>query len=408
MPSKFWYVAANEYKQHVLKKRFILALLSVPMILAVSFGAGYASYLVERNLDPIGYVDQAGVLAKALPVPENLQPDDAVEIISYETEAQANSALEAGNIQGYYLIGPDYEDNQAVTLIYDNKVGENATDYFYTFFQVNVSAGLPDAVVERALDGFTVIRRDPSSSREFSPDEILNIVLPIVIGFIFTFVLTSGSGYFANAVSEEKENRTIEVLATSMSANEFILGKVLGIVGVIFTQVAVWGMVLALALIGANTLLELEWLNLANLDLSMLPLLLIWFVLCFFFFAGLTLTISSIVTETQESQQMIGIVSMPVGFSYWFIALIMNSPNSPLSVALSLIPFTAPTIMPLRLAFTTVPTAQYLLGLAILTISASFTIWLAARAYELGMLRFGKRLRLAELLKPQRNGSRKS
>ncbi|HKJ27606.1 MAG TPA: ABC transporter permease, partial [Anaerolineales bacterium] len=128
---------------------------------------------------------------------------------------------------------------------------------------------------------------------------------------------------------------------------------------------------------------------------------LLWFVLSFFFFAGLTLTISSTVTETQESQQMIGIVAMPVGFSYWFAALVINSPNSPLSIGLSLFPMTAPTIMPLRLAFTNIPTGQFLTGVGILLTSAIFTIWLAARAYELGMLRYGKRLRLADLLKPQ-------
>jgi ABC-2 type transport system permease protein len=98
---------------------------------------------------------------------------------------------------------------------------------------------------------------------------------------------------------------------------------------------------------------------------------------------------------------------MPVGFSYWFAVLVLNSPNSPLSVGLSMFPLTAPTIMPLRLAFTNIPPIQIALGIAILLGSALFTIWLAARAYELGMLRYGKRLRFADLFKPQNNGGRR-
>ena len=189
-----------------------------------------------------------------------------------------------------------------------------------------------------------------------------------------------------------------------MSANQFILGKILGIVMVIFTQVFSWLIFLVIALMGANAAFDVDWLDPSLLNLNILPVLFLWFILAFFVFAGITLTISSTVTETQEAQQMIGIVAMPVGFSYWFAVLVINSPNSPLSIGLSMFPLTAPTIMPLRLAFTNIPAGQLAIGAFILLVSGIGAIWLAARAYELGMLRFGQRLRLAELFKPQKNG----
>ncbi|HKJ26826.1 MAG TPA: ABC transporter permease, partial [Anaerolineales bacterium] len=240
MRSKFWYVAVYEFKRHVLKKRFLLAVFSVPLVLGASFLAGYVSYIVERNLDPLGYVDMAGILADPLPVPEDLIKDDAVDLIPYATDEEAKAALKNETIQAYYVIPPGYQTSREVFLVYSDEPGENAEDYFFTFLQVNVSAGLPEKVLTRALDGFDLTLRDPEGSRQFNSDQILNILLPVILGFVFTFVLTTGSGYFANAVSEEKENRTIEVLATSMSANQFILGKVLGIVMVIFTQVTSW------------------------------------------------------------------------------------------------------------------------------------------------------------------------
>ena len=189
-----------------------------------------------------------------------------------------------------------------------------------------------------------------------------------------------------------------------MSANQFIIGKVLGIVLVIFTQVLSWLVFFVAAFFGARALFDVEWLQSATVDLNIILLLVLVFIPAFFFFAGIALTISSTVTESTEGQQAIGIISMPVGFSYWFAALIVSNPNSPVSIGLSLFPFTAPTLMPLRAAFGIIPIEQFLACIAILTASAVFTVWLAARAYEMGMMQYGKRLRLRDLLRSNQNG----
>jgi ABC-2 type transport system permease protein len=221
---------------------------------------------------------------------------------------------------------------------------------------------------------------------------------------LFTFVLTSGSGYLSNAVTEEKENRTIEILSTSMSANEFILGKVLGIVMVIFTQVISWILFFVAAFFGARAAFDADWIDAAVLDFNLLLILFLLFVPAFFFFSGIALTISSLVTDSSEGQQAIGIISMPVGFSYWFAYLIITNPGSLFSITLSLIPFTMPTLMPLRLAFGLVPWSQIILGIVITSLAAVFTVWLAARAYEVGMMQYGKRIRLGELLRKSTRG----
>lgn len=104
----------------------------------------------------------------------------------------------------------------------------------------------------------------------------------------------------------------------------------------------------------------------------MLLVLVAVFIPAFFFFAGIALTISSTVTDSAEGQQAIGIISMPVGFSYWFAYLIISNPNSTFSVILSLIPFTAPTLMPLRLAFGVVPWEQVLILVVVTTLGGCF------------------------------------
>ena len=404
MRAKFWFVALNEYRKHVFKKGFILAIISVPALLAISFLAGYLTYIFTRNLDPVGYVDQAGVLSRAIPVPEEIGPDKKVEFISFDDLDSAERALQAGEIQAYYRIPADYAETRQVDLVYIDDPGENAEDDFLDFMRTNVSGDLPEKVRLLVLDGFSVIVRSLDGTREFSEKQALNLILPIVFGFLFTFVLTTGSNYLANAVTEEKENRTIEILSTSMSANEFILGKVLGIVMVIFTQVISWILFFVIAFFGARAAFDADWIDAAKLDINLLMILLLLFVPAFFFFAGIALTISSMVTDSSEGGQAIGIVSMPVGFSYWFAYLIISNPGSAFSVVLSLIPFTMPTLMPLRLAFGVVPWSQIALGVVITTLCAVFTIWLAARAYELGMMQYGKRIRLRELLRKSARG----
>ncbi len=407
MSNKFWFVALHEYRKHVFQKRFLLAILSVPALLVASFAAGFLAEFLSRNSDPVGYVDQAGVLADpiALPVESEILPP--VEIVAYPDEAAAEAALASGEIQAYYLLPAEYESNREVVLVFIDEPGDNAEGDFYDFMQLNASDEISESVRIRLLEGFTTVARSVDGSREFSERKVLNLLLPILFGFIFTFVLTSGSGYLANAVTEEKENRTIEVLSTSMSANQFIIGKVLGIVLVIFTQVVSWLGFFVIAFFSARAVFDEPWIAEAELDPNIFAALLLVFIPAFFFFAGIALTISSTVTESSEGQQAIGIISMPVGFSYWLVYPIMSNPGSPFSVGLSLFPLTAPTLMPMRLAFGVVPWQQLAICVGILSLGSMFTIWLAARAYEMGMMQYGKRIRIQELLRPARKGGRK-
>ena len=404
MKSKFWYVAQHEYRKHVFRKKFLLAIFSVPLLLGVSFLAGFVSEALQLRNEPIGYVDQAGVLADPVEVPEEIASIDPVEIIAFPDKESASRALEAEEIQAYYLFPDTYLLDREVTLVYIDDPGNNAKRDFRDFMQANLSTKLPAETRMRVLEGFAPTIRAMDGSREFNETRIFNLILPIVFGFMFTFVLTSGSGYLSNAVTEEKENRTIEMLSTTMSANQFIIGKVIGIVLVIFTQVVSWILFFLAAFYGARAAFDSDWIDAAVVEPGLLFQLVIIFIPAFFFFAGIALTISSTVTESAEGQQALAIISMPVGFSYWFAYVIISNPNSPLSIGLSLFPFTAPTLMPLRIAFGSVPMSQVLLLVAINTVGAIFTIWLAARAYEIGMMQYGKRIRLRELLRKPANG----
>lgn len=400
--SKFWYVALYEYKRHVLRKRFIWALLSVPLVLLIGGGTGALVERMEDNRDPVGYVDLGGALAEPLPVPEGAGSSDPVEIIAFSDETAARQALDAGDIQGYYLLSPEYPQSRQADLVYYQPPGDNAKVHFRAFLRVNLVTDLSPESAQLLLEDVDVVIQTPDGGREFSARNAINLILPALSGFVFMYLLTTTGGYLSGAVVEEKENRTMEILATSMSTNQFILGKIVGIIGIAFTQLIFWLAFFAAAILAGANALELDWLQISEIDVpALLPLLLV-LVPAYFLYAALYLTVSSTVTESTESQQMSGIFAMPLAFSYWFGVVIVSNPNGPLSVLLSLFPLTAPTLMSLRMAFTVVPMEQVLASAGILTASAALAIWLAARAFDLGMLRYGQRLRFKEILRPNR------
>lgn len=399
MMSKFWYVALNEYKRHVFRKGYILAIFSVPIVIFISIGAGYLAQMLQNNPDPLGYVDFSGVLKNAQPVPEGAGTRYPVEIIEFYDEDAARIALDSGEIQAYYLIAEDYLESNAVSLIYYEEPGDNAETHFRTFMRSNLIIDYPPEVAYRAMDGLDVIVRTPDGSRELSERNALNIAIPAATGFIFMFLLMTSSGYLAGAVAEEKENRTMEILATSMSTNQFITGKVLGILFVSMTQLVAWILFALIAFYVGGNVMEISWIQNAEIKSETILILLAILIPGYVMYTALAVMISGTVTEAAEGQQMVGMFSFPLGFSYWLAVLIVMNPNSLLSIILSMIPFTAPTLMSMRVAFTVVPMEQIILSAGILLACAILAIWLAARAFDLGMLRYGQRLSIRDLFK---------
>ncbi|MEJ2759108.1 MAG: hypothetical protein P8046_11560 [Anaerolineales bacterium] len=174
MSSKFWFVAQNEYRKHVFQKKFLLAIFSLPLLLLVTIGVGYFSSMMGDDSAPVGYVDMSGLLADPISVPEEITGDNPVAFVPYESNEAADAALEKGDIQAYYVIPPGYANSREVFLVYIEEPGNNAESDFFDFLQVNVSAGLPETVRTRVLEGFDITVRSMDGKREFSESKILN------------------------------------------------------------------------------------------------------------------------------------------------------------------------------------------------------------------------------------------
>lgn len=393
---KFWLVFKNEYLHHVLRKRFIFGVLSVPLFIGVSIGFGFLSTFLGTDRRPVGIIDHAGVLSAPLLMPETKEGiRNGTTFIFYDNSSEAQEALDSREIKGFYTIDAGYLDNGKVELTSIETLEGQVTADFSDLLRLNLLKDQPSDLQERLYTGPQITIRSLGDERSGGSSNFMEIFLPLVAGILFLMAVNVSGGYLLQAVVDEKENRTIEILMTSISTDQFMAGKIAGNLSVGLTQLLIW---LAATGVGAFFFLRMQA-EPSDLTVSsiFIGMLLLTSLPAFVMIAALMAMIGATTTEAREAQQMAGLFSLPIFIPLWFIQPIIENPNSPLSIGFSLFPFTSPLTLPIRVAFSTVPAWQIGLSFGILIAAAIGSVWLASRAFRLGMLRYGKRLAFREL-----------
>ena len=397
--TKILRVALHEYRRHVFNKRFVLGLLSVPLIILLLVGLVFLVISMESDSRPIGYVDYSSLLSDPLPAPKPEPPDRPVTMQPFETEAAARSALEAGEVQIYYVLPQDYRSSGKLTVVSMDKVKSSSRQQFYSFLSVNLLRNTDPQVAERLTKGAEVTVQSPDGSRSVSSQNWFSIFIPVIAGLAFMIVMFSIGGYLMQAVVEEKENRTMEVIVTSVSPDQFMAGKIIGNIAIGLTMILSWGLfIVVTVLIGRNYIEFLRGIQILPQTVTLLACVMLP---AFVMMAALMAAIGATVTEAREGQQVVGFLTMPVWIPYVLMTVIMSNPNSPLAVTLSMLPITAPLTMLFRDGSTILPVWQIALSAFIQAASAVGAIWLAGRAFRIGMLRYGKKVAWRELFARQ-------
>ncbi len=393
---KTWRVALHEYQRHVFTRRFLMGLLSVPFLMVVMIGLIFLIISMENNTRAVGYVDQSGLLAKPLSAPPVKAPDKAIEIQVYPDEDAANAALQAEIIQAYFVLPADYLSAGQLKVVYIENLKSPARGQFYDFLAVNLLSGLDASFSNRILTGDEIIIQAVDGSREISSETgWLGLFIPILAAMGFMVAMFTAGGYLMQAVVDEKENRTMEVVLTSVSPNQFMAGKILADMSIGLTQIFAWLIFIIIAFkVAAGNFEILQSIQISpQIILLSLVIQLPTFVMVSAFMALIGATVS----EAREGQQMIGLISLPIWIPYMLVGMIMENPNSPLAIGLSLFPLTSSLTMLIRQGITIIPGWQIAASAVILVICAIGAIWLAGRAFRLGMLHYGKRIAWREI-----------
>ena len=222
-----------------------------------------------------------------------------------------------------------------------------------------------------------------------------------IVGFMIYITIIMYGQVILAAVVEEKETRIAELLFSSVRSFPLLIGKLIGVSLVALTQFAIWALAFgAFALYGVNALAG-RGLNvtLPHLPPSFFLFFFLFFLLGYFIYATFYALVGSMVTTTQEGGQ----VAMPILFllitGFYLAFPVIRSPGSPLAFWVSMVPFFSPITMIVRIVTQTPPLWQIMLSLGIGFATVVLLMWLAARIYRIGMLMYGKRATIPEVLR---------
>jgi ABC-2 type transport system permease protein len=403
--NKIWLVARHQFMKEASKRSFILVLLALPLFLTITIGFGFLVARLDRSSAALGYVDHAGIMIQTLPD----SGGSDFQLVPFESRESALAALDEDQIDGFYVISEDYIESHDAELVYYESPPYQAIKLFEDTVRLNLMAGEPEIFVDRMLSGAAVTIRATDAKREYPADNPgFGIFLPLIVAAIFAFLVLTTSGYLTEVIVEEKENRTMEIVVTSMSTGRMMAGKILGAVGIAMVQLTTWILFLVAALWLGGNVLDISWLQSINPgwgDLLKVAIVAIPAYLCI---AALMTVIGSSLVDNQEANQ-VGAMSMFLLFlPIYAIVPLATNPNGPLALGLTFFPTTSIATVALRSLFVEVPTWQIAVSAAIALSTAIVLIWMAGKAFRLTMLRYGQRLRLTELFRRTVRGAKPS
>lgn len=397
--AKIWQIIRYEYTRHVFNKRFLFSLLSLPLAVILMVVVALLIGSFSTDTTPVGYIDQAGIITEPPPAEDSGDIfDPVIAFIKYADEDQARRDLEAEKIQAYYIIPEDYPDPLNIDLYYLEEPDGGVQSKFSGFVRQNLMASEDiDPQVEQRLEGGSLVTMAAlDGSREMREDQWYLIFTPFIAGIMFVVVVMTSGGYLLSAVVEEKENRTMEIVITSVNPGQLMTGKIIGNIAVGLTQLVIW---LIFGWIGLSVGGQF-WPVLRDFSLpaDYIGILLLIMLPSFVMIAAIMAAIGSTMTEMREAQQVSGLFSLPIMIPYYISSTIMMNPNGTVAMILSYFPLTAPITLLMRMAFTVVPPWQIAVNIAILVLFAIAAMWFAGRAFRMGMLRYGKKLSIKEIL----------
>ncbi|HVF67211.1 MAG TPA: ABC transporter permease [Pyrinomonadaceae bacterium] len=221
-------------------------------------------------------------------------------------------------------------------------------------------------------------------------------------GFVIYLSILLYGQVVLGAVVEEKETRIAEILFSSIRPFPLMMGKLIGVSLVALTQFAIWALAFALFSLYGVAVLAAQGVPISlnlNIPASAFAYLLLFFTLGYFLYASLYALVGSMVTTAQEGGQLAMPIIMMLVVGFYLVFPVMRGPDSPFAFWVSMVPFFAPITMLVRIMTQTPPGWQIALSLAIGFSTVALLIWLAGRVYRVGMLMYGKRATIPEMLK---------
>jgi len=362
----------------------------------------------ETNLDQyrrIAYIDRAitrePVISDEGPNPDHYQPvvnpavPDKPDAAAYDAlEAYAQQQLMDGKLDAYFVLPDEYVLTGQVDLYTTKNVPVALRENIEDFLRNQIAAQAPTTVAvpaSRLGNPAEMIVRDMETDSELTETALVGrILLPFIFVFLYFMATSTTAQFLMSGVVEEKENRLMEILATSLRPIELLWGKMLGLGGLALTQVLFWSIAgLLIALVNEDVH---DFFSGASFRPADIALMIVLFLLNFLLFSAIMMGIGAAVTAESESRQIAGFLTFIAVLPLALAASFFSNPDGPLPLFFTFFPFTAAVGLIMRLGLTTIPVWQIALSLAIQVVTVIVVMWAAAKIFRMGMLMYGKML----------------
>jgi ABC-2 type transport system permease protein len=398
-------ILRHEFLHTVKRRGFIIMTIIVPLIALLLIGvfqlvSGIAKPTVE--IMTIGYVDELGGF-------QQYTSQGNITLVRFDTPDDATEALIKGDIKEYFVIPPDYISTGVInryTLEKQLAALPATTAAINNFLSSNLLAGkVPAATIARIEAPLKVITIRLTETGAVAPEQggYGNFIIPAVFGILLALAIIFTSMYLLQGLGQEKENRLIEILLSSVSARQLLTGKVLGIGAAGLAQVAVWAISAPLLLNLASSSIG-GFVSTIQLPADFIVLAVVYFILGYSLFAVISASIGAVSSSSQEGQQLMGIFTIPLLIPLWFMSLIMLLPDSPVWVFFTIFPLSAPVVVIIRLGVSGIPAWQLVASIAVLVLSIIGILLLTIRIFRIYLLMYGKRPGIGEVLRSLRSG----
>lgn len=408
-------IISREYLERVRKKSFIIVTLLMPLFMIGMMIAPTLMMLYSTSdQKQVVVIDRSGLIA------DNLCETPEVTFIREDRMSKSeacNIYNEESGIFGILYIGETIEDRDSVQLITNSSSS--------MMFEQNIAAQIESIVerdklkaydidnleeilasIETNIDLATYVN-DGSGEEESmeSTSSGVNYILGIVLGMMLYMIIILYGQMVLTSVIEEKSSRVIDVMVTSCTPFQLMMGKILGIAAVALTQIGIWALLVLLAskflvpaVFSADVAAANDMMLVAALGtitdtgyLASLFACLVLFILGgFLLYASLYAAAGSAVDSIQDSQQFNSIIMIPIIISIIIMMSVFNDPNSPIAFWSSMIPFTSPIVMIARVPFG-IPVWEIIVSLIVLYLTFIATTYLASKIFRVGIFMHGKR-----------------
>jgi len=405
-----WLIAKREYLERIRTKAFLIATILIPLFMGVFvFGSGYLANRTKSSAHIAIVSTDASFsadLKQELQSGKNsgmrvdlLAPTSASDTDEIRANLDRNLHDNSGDLTGYLVVTSPSQSNARALFTY---VPRSAGD-------ISTEDTLSTAIQN-------VITREGLTHQGMGSTDIAALMAPVKIDtsktgdsraafgaayllfFLMYMVIMLYGMNTARSIIEEKTSRVFEVMLSTIKPDEMLAGKILGVGAVGITQVGVW--MLAAAILGSTSLATgLIGTGHSLISFTQIFFFVVYFIFGFLVYSSIAAALGAMTNSEQELQQLNMFLVIPLAFCFLMIFVIVHAPNSTLAQIVSLIPFCSPLLMNFRISLTTVPPWQIGLSFVLMSLTILAILWVASRIYRVGILMYGKKPNLPEILR---------